>query len=482
MNQSWLSALRSLAGLLGVGAVTLVFSQWIPVNAASAGFLYLILILAVATLWGLSEAAIASVAAVLCYNFYFLPPVGMFTIADPQNWVALFTFLITALVASHFSDRAKKQTMEAKRRQRETERLYALSRAILLTDAAKPVGAQAVQQISQIFEVEAVAIYDSKSGTLLHGGAGEISGVEGLLKQVVLQGAPHLDAEREIEVWPIALGGQPIGSLAAKRIHLSDSAVQALLNLVAIALERVRTEEAANQAEIARKNEEFKSTLLDAIAHEFKTPLTSIKAAASSLLSEEGVFDASQSELITIIDEETDRLSLLVTEAVKMSQIEAGKLKIERQATRVEVIWKAALASLGGRTEDRIELGETVGLPEVMVDAELMSLALKQLIDNALKYAPPQTLIRIGGEVMEEMLCVRVSDEGPGIPERDREKIFEKYYRRAAVREKVPGSGLGLHIARQIVQAQGGDLWLEGHGGQGSQFCLTLPLAAGVSK
>ena len=137
--------------------------------------------------------------------------------------------------------------------------------------------------------------------------------------------------------------------------------MQALLNLVAIALERVRTEEATNKAEVARQSEEFKSTLLDAIAHEFKTPLTSIKAASTSLLSEGGAFSPAQREMLSIIDEETDRLNLLVTEAVKMSQIDAGKVKLDRSAAKIDVLWKTAIASFNGRGDDRIRAFELHG-------------------------------------------------------------------------------------------------------------------------
>lgn len=475
------SPIRAGLAILGVGAITWICTAIVPVNAATTGFLYLILILAVATNWGLGEGLIASLAAMPAYNYFFLPPVGHFTIADPQNWVALFTFLLTALVASHLSDRAKNQALEAKRGQRETEQLYSLSRAILLTDAAQPMGPQAAQHIAQIFAADAVALFDSSSGSTFCGGAEELAGVETILKQVVLQGAPHRDEAKRTDAWPIALGGRPIGALAARGIRLSDSAVQALLNLVAIALERVRTEEATNKAEVARQSEEFKSTLLDAIAHEFKTPLTSIKVASSSLLSDAADLGAEHREMLAIIDEETDRMSLLVTEAVKMSQIDAGKVKLDRAAVELEALARLASASFGGRGDERIVGVEGLqGMPQVLADPEMVSLALRQIIDNALKYSPPPSPILIDADADADRVVLRVTDEGPGIPERDREKIFEKFYRRSSARAKAPGSGLGLHIAREILRAHGGDLWVEDGAQGGSQFCLALPRFMGA--
>jgi two-component system sensor histidine kinase KdpD len=471
-NLHGMALVRAGAACLGVVAITLVCAEFLPVNATTVGFCYLILILAVAAVWGLFESVAASVGAMLCYNYFFLPPRGHFTISDPQNWVALLAFLTTALVASHLSDRAKAQNLEAKRRQKETEQLYALSRAILLTDLAQPIGAQAVQHIAQIFGSGAVILFDAKSGLTFQGGAAEIPAIGAVLKQVVLQGAHQL--ESGVDVWPIVLGGRAVGALAATGIRLSDSAVQALLNLVAIALERVLTEEAANKAEVARQNEEFKSMLLDAIAHEFKTPLTSIKAASTSLLGEEEGLRPEHREMASIINEETDRLSLLVTEAVKMSQIEAGKVKLDRVAVAPQSLLRTAAGSFSGRGDHRIQVMPSLQeMRDVYVDPELISLALRQIIDNGLKYSPPSGLVSLSAEAAQDRVLIRISDEGPGIPERDREKVFDKYYRHSSVRRKVPGSGVGLHIAREIVRAHGGDIWIEPE----SVFRVALPVS-----
>ncbi len=449
-------------------------AQLYPVNASTAGFVYLILILAVATLSGLAEAVVTSVVAVLCYNFFFLPPVGEFTISDPENWVALFTFLVTALVASQLSHRAQSQAAEAKRRQRESEQLYAVSRSILLSDAAQPVGSQAAQQISQTFGAAAVVLYDSQAKTLFRGGPGELTGIEPLLKEVVLLGGHHHDAGG-FDVWPITLGGVPVGALAARGIVLSEGGVQSLLNLVAIAFERARGEELAQRAEVARQSEELKSTLLDAIAHEFKTPLTSIKAAATSLLAGPDGMTEGQRDLAAVIDEEAERLSLLVTEAVRLAQIDAGKVAVERGPCRPASIVQAAVTAFAGRGEERIQAIDLEALPPVLVDADLIALALRQILDNALKYSPPNSPVQVRAAVQPDRVILQITDQGPGIPERDRERVFEKFFRRAGTAEKIPGSGLGLHIARDIARLNGGDLWLDHAPQGGAQFHLALP-------
>ena len=461
-----------------VAATTLV-CRLIPVNATTAGFAYLVGILAIATAWGLIEAIAASVVAMLCFNFFFLPPVGQFTIADPQNWVALFAFLATALIASHVSDREKRQARGARARQRETEQLYALSRFILLTEPSQSVGRQAAQHIARIFDLPAVALYDAKSGEIFRGGPEDLPEIEPQLKQAVMQAA-NVNGGGAL-VAPIHLGGRPIGSLALKTSNLSDGtlsdgALQALLNLVAIAMERVRTEEAASRAEAARQSEEFKSTLLDAIAHEFKTPLTSIKAASTSMLSGADV-SPQVHELATIIDEEADRLSLLVTEAVRMAQIDAGTIRLDRQPMRVSDLAPRVLQYFGPRTEGRqVKVLIPSGLPPVLADRDLIALALRQLIDNALKYSPPGAPIEITAALNDRRLVIRVRDHGSGIPVRERERIFDKFYRWQGSTQHVPGTGLGLHIAREIARAHGGDVWVEGEPGEGSEFAIALPV------
>lgn len=475
------SLLGLLVGLAGVGLVTATFARFLPVNASTVGFLLLMVVLAVAAVSGFRVSAIVSVAAMLCFNFFFLPPVGRFTISDPENWVALCAFLITALVASHLSDRARQQAAEAQRRQQETEQLYALSRAILLTDPARPIGTQAAQSIAQIFASPAVLIIDAKSGQRYQGGGEQATDWESHLEETVRVGNHQRNEALDLNIWPISLAGKPIGALGATGLRISDGAVQSMLNLVAIALERVRTEEASRRAEAARQSEEFKSTLLDAIAHEFKTPLTSIKAAATGLRTIDPARVADQEELTSIIEEETDRLSQLVTEAVKMAEIDAGKVRLNRVPTGVRELLDMSLDTFQGRGIERIEVSGSVE-GTVLVDRELASLAIRQVLDNALKYSDSGSPVQCRSIPGAQNIKLRISDAGAGIPERERERIFDKFYRRTKTRDLVPGSGLGLHIAREIVRMHGGELWAEAGEPQGSVFCFRFPSVEGTNS
>lgn len=476
-------AARVSGALAAVGAVTLLFARLIPVNPTTVGFVYLITILVIATVWGLTESVVASLAATLCFNFFFLPPVGTFTIADPQNWVELFAFLATSLIASHLSERAKRRTIEAVSRRQDVDRLYALSRAMLSTDRNQPFAAQIAEQIARIFEFSSVVIFDRSRGHTHHAGPAEPPEISGKLQEAATKGTLFRDLDTQTIVTPISLGGQPIGGLALEGASLTDTGLQALSNLVAIGIERTRAQEVAAHAAAAQHSEEFKSTLLDALAHEFKTPLTSIKTAATAILSSGVTKPEQQHELLTIIDQEASRLAGLVTEAIHVASIEAGKIHLNREPYSVRELIQTALHQKGTVLDGRaVKVSVADNLREAFVDVELAQLVMRQLIDNAVKYSPPASPIRIAAGVAGETVVIRVRNEGPGISEAEKTKIFEKFYRAADARQQVTGTGMGLAVARQIALAHGGDLLAESVPGQGAEFAVSFPAAGKVIR
>jgi two-component system sensor histidine kinase KdpD len=271
------------------------------------------------------------------------------------------------------------------------------------------------------------------------------------------------------------LGENTVGSLGLQGAALPDGALQALVNLIAVALERERSAETAARAEVERQSQQFKSTLLDAVTHEFKTPLTSIKAAATSLLGASPPLTGSMRELADIVDEETDRLTRLVTEAVLIARIEAGHIQISRKPVALEAFVRKILArfeSNSGERSIRVNFGRTP--PAVEIDANLVGLALGQLIDNALKYSRSDRPIDIRCVARNETVEIHVHDAGPGIPGDQRERIFDRYYRPSMSASEAPGSGLGLYVAREIVRAHGGELWLEENTSPSTEFCMSF--------
>jgi two-component system sensor histidine kinase KdpD len=478
-----LQAIRLVLVAAVIAGITFFCSRVVSINATAAGFVYLLAVLILATTWGLIDATVASLISVVCLNFFFMPPVGTLTIADPQNWFALVTFLATAIIASQLSNHAKQRAQEAEDHRLEMERLYAVSRAILLTESAQPTAKQIAHQIAQVFDCRGVALYDRISEETHHAGPEDIPGIQVQLRESALQGTLFSDESTLTTVTAIRLGGQPIGSMAICGMSLSDTALQALANLVAIGLEKERGREVAARAEAARQSEELKSTLLDAIAHEFKTPLTSIKAAAGAILSTSRARPDEERDLLSVIDEEADHLAQLVTEAIHMARIEAGQIQLNKELQRVESLVSKVLQQRKSLTEGRsLNVNLSNSLPMIEVDPALMELAIRQLLDNALKYTPAACPVSITARRDENNILISVRDEGPGIPEKDQALIFEKFYRGRNASSGVTGTGMGLAIAREILRAHGGDISLKSSAGHGSEFIMSLPVPGGESK
>lgn len=472
---------RTLAAVGVIAAITILLFRFLHLNATTAGFLYLVAVLVIAAAGGIVESTIASVVAMLCLNYFFLPPVGTLTIADPQNWVALFAFLATALIASQLSARAKRRTEETVAKQHEIEKLYSLSRALLLADASRPMGQQVVQRVAQAFELPVVALYDRASNSIFRVTEIELPELDGRLKEAAHRSTSFHDGKSDLTVTPIRLGGQPIGSLAIAGSSLSDAALHSLLNLVAIGLERAISQDSMNRAEVARESEELKSTLLDAIAHEFQTPLTSIKAVTTGLLSDSAhMLPEQQRELVTIADESADRLSKLVTDAIQLARTEGGAFRLKRGVHFVSSLVSGALREMKSLTDGR-EVNVSLGgdLPPVWVDADMIQMVITHLLDNALKYSPSGTPVSIQAHLSGGRVIVSICDLGPGIPMEEQSRIFEKFYRGKNDRN-LRGAGMGLAIAREIMAAHGQQIWVVSQLGKGSEFFVSLPLARGV--
>src|SRR6266853_1575781 len=234
--------LRVLAGLLFIAAITFILEK-ITVNPTTAGFAYLVSILLVAARWGLIESVTASTAAAFCLNYFFLPPVRTLNIADTHNWVALTAFLVTSLVASQQSELARRRNAQLHQRQTEMERLYALSRGIMLIDSEKPAGVQIATEIVRIYDVTSVAIYDQADDQIYAAGMVKTHAIPDSLRELAARGGVVFDEESNTCMAPITLAGRSIGAVAIEGGLLSESALHAITNLIAVGLEKARTQE-----------------------------------------------------------------------------------------------------------------------------------------------------------------------------------------------------------------------------------------------
>ncbi len=473
--------LGSIGALCAVALLVWIDYRVVHVNSATAAFTFLLLVLALATRVGLGESIIASLGSVLAYNFFFLPPVGTLTIADPQNWVALFAFLATAITASQLSSSAKRKAEEAQAREDEVRRMYNFSRALMLGDNERPLSNHIAQQLSQSFDLQNVSFYDSAADRVRQVSQGE--GVpEPLLRRVAASGETWRDTGKQQLVVPVRLGQGSLGSIGVSGTQsVSEVALQAIAQLVAIALERAKAQQTAHLLEAAKQNEHLKSTLLDALAHEFKTPLTSVKAATTTLLARR-VQDQVQAELLTVIDEEADRMTKLVSDSIELARIGSGPVRLHRVPCSVEPLIYSIAGELRPLLEGR-ELAVTIdpSLPLVDIDSKLSALALRQILNNALKYSPPGTPVQVDARTVDpQFVLLSVTNEGPSISKSEQAFLFDKFYRGREARNRVPGTGLGLNISREIIQAQGGRMWVESEPEKSVVFSFTLPVSVSL--
>ena len=469
-------AVRLLVSLAGVAIVTVAARRVIPNNLTTVGFAYLLLVLLIASTWGFIEAALASICATLTYNFFFLPPVGEFTIADPQNWVAFFSFLTTSLIASRLSAKAEQRAQDAIQRQQDVERLYTFSRSILLIESGGAFARQLVQKLAEIFQLSAAVLYDRHTGEIHRAGPADFEGLDEQLKDAALHGTVFSDPERSRVITAVRLGSQPIASLAVQGPAMPDSVLQGIANLVAIGLERARSQDLAHQVEAARRSEQLRTTLIDAMAHELKTPLTSIMAATTSLLANPDPSGESTAELLRIANAEAERLKELIDDSVDMARLDNAQISVHPEIVDAEKLVREALSSLHAKTEDRpLMIFCEEGVPELAVDRKLLTLAVRQVVDNALKYSPPGAPVTVHLYQSNGTVAMEFINRGEAIPLEEQSRIFERFYRSPAVKDQVPGSGLGLSIAYNVVRAHHGELTVSSVPGR-TTFLMTLPV------
>ena len=447
-------------------------------NPTTVALTFLLAVLIISTVWGLNASVFMAIVAMLAFNFFFLPPIGTFTIADPQNWVALFAFLVTAVIASQLSTRARSEALNANERRREIERLYGFSQQLLSSDKVVELVNVLPGYVVEAFDVKAAAIALPERPDVYRSSP-EIEGLgEHDLQLVCGRGEPRIDTERNLAFVPLRLGLRTVGALGVSGSHLSRGTLDAMSSLIAVAIERARALENLSRTEAARESEQLRSVLLDSVTHEFRTPLTAIKASVTSLLSHSQLNGDQQRELLTVINEESDRLNRLVGEAAEMAQLDANKVELHLAPHALREALDPALEetkqTLG---EHPVEVRLPANLPRVRMDVFRIKEVFTHLLENAAKYSPPESPIYITGEVQPRNLMSSIADRGSGIDDFEQGLIFDKFYRGRNQRLTVQGTGMGLAIAKAIVEAHGGTIGVTSQLGHGSVFYFTLPLA-----
>jgi two-component system sensor histidine kinase KdpD len=488
------AALISLSALV---AVTLVYTRGHRVtNATIVALTYLFIVLMTATTSRLRVAVITSIASMLCFNFFFLPPVGTWTIADPQNWVALFVFLAVSLVASRLSHVARARTEEAVGRRDELSRLFDLSRDVLVMTASPDAVSHLARAIARRFDLEyvAIALPEADGWSVAAAGDGSIhlderpltAAFEAAAKSLEFDayartyaGHRSLDANgRAVRLVPLRVGTKPIGLLAASGRPIEAGTLDTLGGIVAISIERMRFLEERKSAELTRHSEELKTALLASLGHDLRTPLTAIRVAAGNLKA--GWLPAEdRAEQSDLILAEVERLTRLFNNVLEMARIDAGAVATEQRWSHPAEIVAAARDQVDqALREHRVSVSTEPDTP-LRLDARLASAALAHLLENAAQYAPRGTSIEVTSELAGAELLIRVRDHGPGLASGDLPHVFDRFFRgTGASRTRASGTGMGLWIARGLVGAAGGRIWAENCEAGGAQFTIALPVLA----
>ncbi len=458
------------AGLIAVSLATLI-AYSLRLNLAATVLLQLLVVVMAALRIGFWQATVISVFANLCLVYFIVPPVFSFVISDPQNWVALGVFEFTALVVSRLSTAAQQEAANAANRQREIERLYQFSCELLLLDRTSSPNPSIVKLIEKLFGASAVALYDSAADRL------ELAGnCDSLLQECARTGKCDASLETNggrVFLQTLSAEREQIGNLLLRGSLVTEVIFNAISSLTVATLERWRSFEKESRAEGDRQTEQLRAAVLDALAHDFKTPLTTIRTASSAMLTMKRL-DMTGEKLATIIDSESRKLDQLTTRLLQTSRLDSADVRLHLELTDVQDIVRDTLSSLADQLRG---LSVRTNLPvpsvELALDRDLMVMALSQIVDNAVKYSDPGTTISVSVELRSHEARIAVHNLGPIIPQEQLGRIFERFYRSPDVESRTRGTGLGLSVTKKIVEAHGGRVGARS-GTQGNTFFLSL--------
>jgi two-component system sensor histidine kinase KdpD len=437
--------------------------------------LYLLVIVAVASLCGFWQASFTSILAVACLDYFFMPPIFHFNIEDLQDWAALAAFEITTLVISRLSAKELISAREASFHRLGMEKLYELSRNSLLLDLHEAPGPQLAVLIHRIFGVQAVALFDKTSGRqdrMGDWGADE----QDLAQECWLRGAGMDDIRTGTSYRIVQDASESLGAMAL-RGELNPLVVDALALLCAIAFDRHRSFGKEERADESKRSEQLRTAVMDSLGHKLKTPLATVQTASSGLLELGGLND-SQFELVKLIDNETLRLSelctkLLLTAKLESRQVEQPEAELDFEDLVSEVLSTPAVKEIKHRVEVRVDDSASAAL----ADRALLVMVLTQYLDNARKYSAPGTPIKITARMNRGELIISVHNRGSNIRIEDRERIFDRFYRAPDLADSVLGTGIGLSIVRKASEARRGHVWVVSDEKEGTIFFLSLPVS-----
>jgi len=471
------SIVRYSVSTATAAVIVAVYFRWLHVNDTTVAMTFMVGILLVAANWGLRHSIYLSILSAAAFNFFFLPPILTFTVGDPGNWIALLAFLVTGIIASQLAERARREAKISRRRQREAERLYEFSQQMLVTGNVIDLLNVLPQMIATTFNLAGAAVYLRQRDRVYRSSPNYMDVTAAELRDAAFTRDHRRDQERNITLIPILLGTRPIGAVGITGDGTSPEALDAVCGLAAIAIERAGAVETLTRVEASRESERLRNALLDSVAQEQRTPLTSITAAITSLRSDPLLDKEQTSEMMQVIEEEAARLDRLVGQAMEMAELDANDIKLDLHLHSMREAVDLALEAVQGPLKTHpVELRLPDSLPLALMDLKRIAKVLQHLLENAAKYSAEGSPIFVSAEVAKGQLVTSVADRGAGVDDFERMMIFDKFYRGQGQRYRVQGTGMGLAIAKAIVEAHGGSIDVTSQPLQGSVFSFYLPL------
>jgi len=471
------SVIRTVPGCLLIGLITLVCYR-LQLNLTVTGFIYLIAIVLQSLIGNFISSVLVSVVAVLCLDFFFTPPRFSLEVTSPLDILALISFLTTGLVVSRLTTRVREEAAISDHQRHQVNRLYRLAQMLLAVDPEKTTYASSIELFRNVFDLRSVCLFDAAKAEIYCNGTIPNS-LADQTRAAYSAGRDSKDVSSGSAIQCLRAGGNIIGAIGFEGLRDPELTAGPLSALAAAMLERAHTFRNASHAAAAAQAELFRGAILDALAHEFKTPLATIVTAAGGLR-ELGPLREEQLELTEIVETEASRLSLLTSRLLRTAQLDREEVKPQLELTDMAEL-VAAVADQHSRqwTDRTLSIRKDAAAAGVMADPDLLQLALRQLLDNACKYSVAGSSVTVSIDLQDEWVNIRTSNSGSFIRPSERSRIFERFYRGADARHTAPGSGLGLYVARKIVHAHGGSLDLEISTTtyQATAFRLALPLA-----
>jgi len=473
---TWQSVLQAVPSSIVVG-ITTVACFVFHVNFPTVSFIYLIIVVLQSLTGDFLSSAVVSVIAFLCLNFFFVPPLFSLAVSDPSDTLALISFLVTGLIVTRLTSRAREAADSAARQREETTRLYELAQALLATNPDVTIGTDLLKPFKSRFNLRAVCLFDAITGQLQLDGESLDHLVE-KTRTAYISKSNFQDSDSGIAVRLLQNGHEVIGAIGFEGLQDVELTAEPLAALAAVMIERIRTFRRASHAAAATEAEVFRGAVLDALAHEFKTPLATIITAAGGL-KEAGRLRPEQRELAEMVESEASRLGLLSSRLLRLARLDRDEVKPQMELTDLAKVVRSVVSQYAPRWPDRRLLLLKCERVDVMADQELLWLGLGQLLDNACKYSRPGSDIRVSIGPANEAVTVRVWNNGSAISSAEQARIFDRFYRGVNARSQTPGSGLGLYVARKIALAHGGNLELEKHeeSDADTAFRFTIPIS-----